>query len=139
MTPQTIHQLRTDLRRDEGVRLKPYRDTVGKLTIGVGRNLDDRGISNDEAEFLLAEDVKLVLAEIRIKFPWVLNETQNRQRAFANLLFNLGSTRLGKFKNTLAHWAAGQHQKAADGIRNSLYATQVGARAERIAQLIEKG
>lgn len=139
MTPETVQQLRADLRRDEGVRLKPYRDTVGKLTIGIGRNLDDRGISNDEAEFLLAEDVKLVLTEIRTVFPWVLNETQNRQRAFANLLFNLGTTRLSKFKNTLAHWASGQHQKAADGIRASLYAKQVGARAERVAQLVEKG
>jgi len=139
MTPETVQQLRADLKRDEGLRLKPYLDTVGKVSIGFGRNLDDRGISEDEAEFLLAEDVKLVLNDIRHLFPWVLNETQNRQRAFANLLFNLGATKLGKFKNTLAHWAAGQHQKAADGIRASLYAKQVGARAERIAKLVEQG
>jgi len=139
MTPETVQQLRSDLKRDEGLRLKPYLDTVGKVSIGYGRNLDDRGISEDEAEFLLAEDVKLVLNDIRHLFPWVLNETQNRQRAFANLLFNLGATKLGKFKNTLAHWAAGQHQKAADGIRASLYAKQVGARAERIAKLVEQG
>lgn len=139
MTPETIQQLRKDLRRDEGLRLKPYLDTADKWTIGYGRNLSDRGISKDEAEFLLAEDVKLVLADIRATFPWVLDETQNRQRAFANLLFNLGQSRLLTFKNTLANWAAGRHQRAADGIRASLYAKQVGARAERIAQLVEQG
>ena len=139
MTPETIQQLRKDLQRDEGLRLLPYRDTVGKLTIGYGRNLDDRGISKDEAEFLLADDVKLVIGEIRTTFPWVLNETQNRQRAFANMLFNLGTPKMLGFKNTLAAWMNGQYQKAADGIRRSKYAAQVGARAERIAQLVERG
>ena len=43
--------------RDEGLELKPYRDSVGKLTIGIGRNLDDKGISESEARMLLANDV----------------------------------------------------------------------------------
>jgi hypothetical protein len=46
------------LSRFEGLRLKPYRDTVGKLTIGFGRNLEEKGISQLEAEFLLYQDIE---------------------------------------------------------------------------------
>ena len=52
--------LRSQLERHEGLRLKPYRDTVGKLTVGYGRNLEDVGISRDEADFMLDNDIDQV-------------------------------------------------------------------------------
>lgn len=53
-----------DLKLDEGLRLKPYRDTVGKLTIGIGRNLDDVGISEAEAEYLLSNDLDRTISDL---------------------------------------------------------------------------
>lgn len=139
MTHDTRQQLVADLIRDEGERLKPYVDTVGKTTIGVGRNLTDVGISLDESRMLLARDVSRVLVEMAESFPWAAEMTENRQRVLANLLFNLGLTKLRGFKNTLKAMAEGRYQKAADGMRASKWASQVGARAERLATLMEHG
>src|SRR3990167_8906796 len=58
---KSMASIRDCLIRDEGVRLKPYRDSVGKLTIGVGRNLDDKGLTRAEAEALLDEPRRGVL------------------------------------------------------------------------------
>jgi len=55
------------------LRLKPYRDSVGKLTIGVGRNLDDVGISAEEADVLLANDIAKAQAELKQALPWTAN------------------------------------------------------------------
>lgn len=57
-------QLREQLERHEGLRLKPYKDTVGKLTIGIGRNLDDKGISRKEAFALLDNDIAEVVRQL---------------------------------------------------------------------------
>lgn len=65
-----LERLKQDLVRDEGKRLKPYKDTVGKLTIGVGRNLDDVGISESEAMALLDSDIAAVFAELDRHVPW---------------------------------------------------------------------
>ena len=139
MTTATRQQLVADLIRDEGERLKPYVDTVGKTTIGVGRNLTDVGISLDESRMLLARDVSRVLVEMAESFPWAAEMTENRQRVLANMLFNLGLTKLRGFKNTLKAMAEGRYQKAADGMRASKWARQVGDRAERLAVLMEQG
>lgn len=139
MTHATRQQLVADLIRDEGEELKPYVDTVGKTSIGVGRNLTDNGISIDESRMLLARDVSRVLVEMTEAFPWASAMSENRQRVLANMLFNLGLTRLRGFKNTLKAMAEGRYQKAADGMRASKWARQVGARAERLATLMEQG
>ena len=62
-----LHEM---LIRHEGLRLKPYRDTVGKLTVGVGRNLDDVGITREEALMLLNNDIAEVRREVKRAFPW---------------------------------------------------------------------
>lgn len=131
--------LRDELTRDEKQVLFPYKDTVGKLTIGVGRNISDRGISHDEAQFMLDNDIKLVESDLNSKLPWWVNLTDNRQRVLANMCFNLGINRLLGFKNTLGFIRTGQYNKAADGMLQSLWAKQVGARATRLADLMRKG
>lgn len=128
-----------DLIRDEGLRLKPYRDTVGKLTIGIGRNLDDVGISSDEAELLAQNDIDSVMADLDRALPWWRQMDDVRQRALANMAFNLGISRLIGFKNTLAYLKAGDYEAAAVGALDSKWAKQVGVRADRIAGMIRHG
>ena len=88
------------LERHEGLRLKPYRDTVGKLTIGYGRNLDDRGISEDEAGFMLDNDIDLVVAELE-RMPLFLSLNPVRQVVLANMAFNMGMPTLLTFRRML--------------------------------------
>lgn len=128
-----------DLRRDEGERLKPYRDTVGKLTIGVGRNLDDVGITPEESAYLLSNDINKVLRQLDEKLPWWRGLCFNRQRVLVNMSFNLGINGLLGFKNTLAAVQAGQYDKAAEGMLSSKWASQVGKRADRLAELMRNG
>jgi len=125
-----------DLKRDEGMRTNLYRDTVGKQTIGVGRNIDDRGISIAEAEFMLANDIDNVEAELNFKIPWWVNMPADAKRALANMCFNIGWPRLEGFQKMLAALKDGNYLKAADEALDSRWAGQVGARAERIAALI---
>jgi lysozyme len=128
-------RLMEDLELDEDVRLKPYRDSVGKLTIGVGRNLDDMGISPDEAQMLLEHDITKVERDLDRNVPWWRQMTEPRQRALLNMCFNLGWPKLAGFKQTLGYLEAGQYAEAATACLDSLWARQVGARAERIATL----
>jgi len=121
------------LLRDEGVRLKPYRDSVGKLTIGIGRNLDDVGISLAEARMLLANDLEKVQSQISASLPWVRNLSVARQSVVENMAFNLGVNGLMAFKETLAWMEAGNYSAAADAMLQSVWARQVGIRADRLA------
>lgn len=132
-------RLKADLYRDEGVRAKPYRDTVGKLTIGVGRNLDDRGLAEDEIDHLLENDIDGVIRDLDRAFPWWTHMTEGRRRALANMAFNLGIFRLMKFEKMLAYLAIGNYGQASKEALDSRWADQVGARARRIAELFRTG
>ena len=131
--------LLAELRRDEGLRLKPYRCTAGKLTIGVGRNLDDVGISEAEADLLLRNDVARSMADLDEAIPWWRSLTEARQRVLVNMAFNLGATGLLGFRNTLAAIESGNYVKAANGMLQSLWASQVGERAVRLARMMVTG
>ena len=124
-----------DLIRDEGVKLKPYRDTAGKLTIGIGRNLDDVGISEQEARFLLSSDLERVRSQLSHEWPWWITRPESAQRGLMNMAFNLGIGGLSKFPRMLACLQAGDYHGAADAALDSLWAKQVGERANRIADL----
>ena len=151
MTTETVAQLKLDLIRDEGVRLTPYLDCCGKgwrecscatkgyLTIGIGRNLDALGITREEAEFLLAGDIKRTVREQAEAFPWTLDLSLARQRVIANMLFNMGLATLKQFKNTLAAMRNNLTQEVINGMLASKWARQVGARATRLAKLWERG
>lgn len=132
-------QLVADLERDEGVRPFPYTDTVGKLTIGIGRNLTDRGLSADEMEYLLQNDIDLAVDDLNRGAPWWDTLDPVRQRVLVNMCVNLGWPKLRGFVRMLAAARRGDYQAAAAAMRDSLWARQVGARAERLAQLMERG
>src|SRR5260221_216391 len=123
--------LKLQLINDEGLRLKPYRDTVGKLTIGVGRNLDDKGISQEEAAIMLENDIDEHVALLDAKLPWWRKLDEARQNALANMAFNLGIEGLLGFKNSLALLERGEYEKAAANFAMSKWAKQVGPRADR--------
>jgi lysozyme len=131
--------LLAELRRDEGVRLKPYRCTAGKLTIGVGRNLDDVGISSAEADALLRNDVARVYADLDARIPWWRGLDEVRRRVLVNMGFNLGISGLLGFKNTLRAIETGDYLVAAQGMLASKWAKQVGPRAERLALMMRDG
>lgn len=134
-----IARLRADLLRDEGCREKPYRDSVGKLTIGIGRNLTDRGLSQDEIDFLLNNDITIAVTELDRVAPWWKGETEPRQRAMANLMFNMGAPTFLTFRRFLSAMQRADYEAAADELLDSRWADQVGSRAHRIADLIRKG
>jgi lysozyme len=130
-----VHQLRLH----EGERLKPYRCTAGKLTIGVGRNLDDRGITREESAMLLANDIATVWADVQRALPWAARLDDVRQRVLLDMAFNLGLVGLLSFKRTLAAIEAGQYQQAATMMLDSRWAGQVGGRAERLSRMMATG
>lgn len=130
------NQLKADLELDEGKVRKPYKDTVGKLTIGIGRNLDDVGLSDDEIYYLLNNDISSVERDLELAFPWINEHPESVQRALANMAFNLGLPRLRGFKRMLAAIKEGRYEDAAIEALDSKWATQVGKRALRIAALI---
>ena len=123
----------------EGLRLKPYRCTAGKLTIGVGRNLEDRGITLSEARMLLANDLADVRNGLLNALPWVAKLDDVRQRVLIDMAFNLGLQGLLEFKRTLAAVQAGQYQQAATMMLQSRWAKQVGQRAERLSRMMVTG
>lgn len=132
------HRLAHELLRDEGLRLKPYRCTAGRLTIGVGRNLDDRGITESEALVLLDNDIKSFWGQLAAALPWIMQAPEAVQEVLVNMCFNLGLEGLLGFRLTLAHVRAGRYGEAAAEMLRSKWAQQVGARAERLAQRLRE-
>lgn len=131
--------LKRQIRLHEGERLKPYKCTAGKLTIGVGRNLEDRGITPEESSYLLENDLRSFIAEVYRKLPWVADLDDVRQRVIIDMAFNLGIAGLLSFKNTLAAIKAGDYAKAAPMMLDSKWAGQVGKRAERLSTMMLTG
>ena len=135
-----LNRVSQQLIKHEGLRLKPYRCTAGKLTIGIGRNLDDRGISQQEAYAMLERDVLDCEQAMLDEIPEVYNKLDEvRQSVLLNMCFNLGIKGLLEFKNTLAFIKAGDWERAANGMLASKWAKQVGRRAIELAEMMRKG
>jgi lysozyme len=123
----------------EGLRLRPYVDTVGKLTIGVGRNLTDKGLSKPEALHLLENDIHECIADLA-SAPWLERLDAVRQRAMLDLRFNLGPTRFRLFKQMLRALDDLRYGDAADALLASKWATQVQpARRDRLVRMLRTG
>jgi lysozyme len=137
MSPDTYARLQRDLRHDEGEKAKPYRDTVGKITIGVGRNLTDVGLSPDEIALLLENDIARAFA-LASSFPWFAGLDDVRKRVVVNLCFNLGGKFRG-FHHTTAAMACGDYAAAARHLQNSKWYRQVGQRGPRLVGMLRDG
>jgi len=131
-------QLRAMLVRHEGLQLKPYKDSVGKLTIGVGRNLEDDGISERESYMLLDNDIMSHTIDAQ-KLPVFTALDPVRQDVLIDMVFNMGIRRVQGFKKMLAALSVKDWEEAAAEMRSSKWAVQVGARARELAAMMQKG
>jgi lysozyme len=139
MPIEPITDIYSQLRRDEGMRPFPYTDTAGKLTIGVGRNLTDDGLLQNEIDFLLGNDVANVTEELLDRLPWFKSLDDARQGVLLNMCFNLGFPKLEEFAKFLAACAQGDWSTAADEMKNSAWAREVGDRAVRLEEQMRTG
>lgn len=132
------HIAKATLRDHEGLRLHPYKCTAGKTTIGYGRNLDDRGITSEEAEILLDHDVGLALQDCSSFGYW--NELNDRrQAALVDMRFCLGPGGFRAFKKMHTALYAKEYGEAADQMLDSLFAQQTGRRADNLARMMRDG
>ena len=144
----------------EGLELLPYKDSLGIETIGIGRNLKDRGISEEElkqmgkkdlssihewgitkeqAYYLAKNDIKIVEDEVCKNHPCVIELDANRQRVIIDMAFNMGVPRLNKF---VKMWKAIDEENFAEAkiqMLDSRWARQVGNRARKLSDVMEKG
>lgn len=122
---------------DEGLRLKPYKCTAGRWTVGYGHNLDDLGISQAVADLMLQEDLQVAEKACRRIFPGLYDSWgENRKLGWINLAFNLGYNRLMQFRNTLRAARIEDWAEVEKGLRASLWFKQVGKRAERVIAMV---
>lgn len=142
-----LEPLMAHLKRDEGVRLSKYKDSLGYDTIGVGHLLDKRKggktlrevlgvdketITNSESDYMLINDINSTSKELYSKLPWLSKQPTNIQTDLTNMAFNLGVNGLTKFKNSLKSIQQFDYKRAAVSLRDSLWFKQVGSRAQRI-------
>lgn len=130
--------VRKKIKQDEGLRLKPYRDTEGKLTIGYGHNLDDVGLREVEADFIFDNDFQAAFDEC-CKFPWFKTLDAVRQDVIICMMFNLGPYKFSGFKRMIAAVDSGYFHIAAEEMIKSRWYAQVGARATELALMMETG
>ena len=123
----------------EGLKLKPYRDTVGKLTIGYGRNLDDNGIGKEEAEAMLNSDVETVTGQLKSAYPWFESLDYARQAVVINMAFNMGMSKFAGFAKMIAAIRAEDYSTATAEMLDSRWAAQVGARALKLSAMMKTG
>lgn len=132
-------KLQKELERDEGRREKPYECSAGKLTIGVGWNLEDRGLPKRVIDMLFNISTDDAINDAVDLIPNFYELSQVRQRVLANMSFNLGLTRLSKFKKMLDAVRRNDYDLAAKEMLDSKWARQVGDRAVRLAEMMREG
>lgn len=128
------------IKKHEGLRLKPYKCSANKLTIGYGRNLEDRGITKDEAVLLLKNDVEDHNRRLEESLPWIKDiDNEPRKWVLYNMAFNLGVKGLLGFKNTLRMVKEGNYKGASENMLLSKWANQVGRRATQLSKQMRTG
>lgn len=136
-----LERLKAQLIRHEGCVLHAYQDTETYWTIGVGRLIDQRrggGISEEEAAFLLENDIKKAEAAVSV-YDWYPMLDEVRQAVVVDMVFNMGPGRFAGFKKMLAAIEAKDWKEAAVQMLDSKWAVQVGNRALRLAEMMRSG
>ena len=130
------------LKRHEGVESHAYKCSEGKITVGVGRNIDSEGgigLSDEEIDFLLQNDIQRCIVELSSEYDWFADLDDTRKDAMVDIAFNLGITRLRLFKRALSAMAEGNYKQAATEFLDSKWAKQVGGRALELTDMISSG
>jgi len=139
-----MDKLIATLKRHEGVKTHAYKDSLGILTIGCGRNISNSekhpslGISIDEIDYMLQNDIERTIKELSREYPW-FNEMEEgaRKDAIINMHFNLGRARFAGFKKAIGHMENASHEDAALEFLNSRWAKQVKGRAIEVTDMIK--
>jgi lysozyme len=129
------------LKRHEGVRSHVYLCSAGYETIGVGRNISKSGLgmSADEVDYLLENDIERVIKELSSEYPWFKDLDDVRKDAMIDISFNLGATRLRGFKRALAAMEVADYKTAAKEFLDSKWSRDVKGRATELCYMIEMG
>ena len=146
MEENSMDKLIATLKRHEGVKHFAYRDSLGVLTIGCGRNISNSekhhglGISDDEIDYMLQNDIERTIKELSREYPWFNDMEEGARRdAIINLHFNLGRARFAGFKKAIGHMEMGDHDQAALEFLDSRWARQVKGRAIEVTDMIKTG
>lgn len=134
-----IQSIKSDLKAEEGFRSKPYKDIVGKTTVGYGRNLDDVGVTQQEAEVMLDNDIQKSIHDLQMHLSWFDALSENRQRALVEMCFQMGITGLLGFRKMLKAMEQRDFVTARHEALGSRWALQVPQRAARVTNLILNG
>ena len=134
-------QLLEMLKRHEGVESHVYRCSAGYETIGVGRNISKSGLglTDDEVDYLLENDIVRVIKELSSEYPWFKDLDDVRKDAIIDISFNLGATRLRGFKRALAAMDAADYKTASLEFLDSKWSRDVKGRSTELAYMIEMG
>ena len=136
VTKELIDDLKEMLIKNEGMELKVYECTSGKLSCGVGRNIEENGISIDEAELMLKNDMDSVFNDLDRNLPFWKTMPYNVRLVLADMCFNLGINRLLKFTKMLEAMEERDFELAGEELLDSTYAVQVKGRADRNYKLV---
>jgi len=121
----------------EGLKLKPYYCPAGKLTIGVGRNLEDKGISQKEAAFLLKNDIDECISDLEDLFKEKFDSFPEQVKiVLIDMRFNLGATGFRSFRKMIKAVNESNFDKASKEMKNSNWYSQVGKRAETLVEMM---
>ena len=141
---ENMEKLIATLKRHEGVKTHAYRDSLGILTIGCGRNINNStkhkgiGLTIDEIEYMLQNDIERTIKELSREYPWFNDMEEGARRdAIINMHFNLGRSRFAGFKKALIHMENGSHNKAATEFLDSRWAKQVKGRSLEVTDMIK--
>jgi lysozyme len=138
MTPEMFAKLRRSVVLHEGYRKFAYSDTLDNLTIGIGYNLTDRGVSDDWINTQYTQDVSYFYNKLFTDFRWFEQLDEDRKIVLIDMCF-MGYQKFLEFKEMLAAIAEGDFRKAAFEMLNSLWATQVKNRATTLAHAMLTG
>lgn len=139
MTPESRQKLRGLLLQHESFRQFPYTDTTGHLTIGIGRNLDARGISQNEAFTLLDDDIQYFSSKLNSILPFFDSLDEIRQIVLIDMCFNLGVNGFLEFKDMLACLDQKDYEGATQALLHSKAATQCPDRYQTLAVIMRTG
>ena len=129
-----VDKLKDQLILHEGLELKSYKCSAGYITLGVGRNVEELGITEDEARYLLDNDILRVSRELDNAMPWWRDMSEVRQRIVVDMVFNLGMSRFLNFKLAINAMQEEDWEEAAAQMLDSRWARQVGTRATRLSE-----
>lgn len=138
MTPEAKLKLKQLLIKHEGKEKFPYVDTVGKITIGIGYNLSDRGMPDNWINTQYEDDVNYFYSQLNHDFPWFKDLNEARQAVLIDMCF-MGYKKFLSFKKMLYWLNEGDYMEVANEMMNSRWAEQLPSRAKELSDIMVVG